>query len=227
MEFHFFSAIGNGFAQGGVWMVAILVAQIVSIAIIAERLLVLYVWRLPNQLRLTRYFEDDIRQGRIERVIEKSMSLGKRNSLVKVVQAGAQAALDMGGRDEIQSKMEEVLMGEATVFQKRTGFLSMLANVGTLLGLLGTIVGLIQAFSSVNQSANQVEKSSILTEGVSVAMYTTAYGLIMAIPALIMYAILQNRTNRLVEDLNQAAMRIFNWLSYNYEPIPTKKSKTR
>ena len=78
----------------------------------------------------------------------------------------------------------------------------MLANVGTLTGLLGTILGMIKAFSAVSQ-ANASEKALMLSNGIATAMNTTAYGLIMAIPTLVMLAILNNRANALSEDLNQ------------------------
>jgi biopolymer transport protein ExbB/TolQ len=133
--------------------------------------------------------------------------------------------MNMGGREEIQSKMDEVFAVESEKLERRTGFLAMLANVGTLLGLLGTIVGLIQAFDAV-ATLNPVEKSMMLTKGVALAMNTTAYGLIMAIPALIMYAVLTNRSNRLQEDLSQATTKALNWLSFSYENVGRKGSKS-
>jgi biopolymer transport protein ExbB/TolQ len=101
----------------------------------------------------------------------------------------------------------------------------MLGNVGTLLGLLGTIVGLIRAFGSVG-AANAAEKAALLSQGVSEAMYATAYGLCMALPALIMYAVLQNRANALSEDLSKAALKLYIWLGFNYESVPSTKKRT-
>ena len=73
--------------------------------------------------------------------------------------------------------------------------------------------------------ANPSEKAALLAAGISEAMNATAYGLIVAIPALVAYAILQNRANQLGEDLNQTALRVFNWLSYVYEPVGFKSFK--
>src|SRR5580698_6638869 len=106
-----FAKIANAFHQGGIWMYAILVAQIVSIAIIAERIFALYVMRSAHQKAIAKSFEGDIRKGQIERVIARAQNLGG-NPISKVVQAGAQAAVDMGGREEIQAKMDEVLINE-------------------------------------------------------------------------------------------------------------------
>jgi biopolymer transport protein ExbB len=94
----------------------------------------------------------------------------------------------------------------------------MLGNVATLTGLLGTITGMIRSFAAVSQ-ANPADKAALLSAGISEAMNCTAYGLITAIPALVAYAILQNRANHLSEDLNQAALKAFNWLSYSYDPV--------
>lgn len=220
----FFSTISSAFHQGGIWMWTIMFAQIASIAIIVERVMALYVNRGPSQKDLSGAFEEDIRKGNLEKVIARAQNLGTDNPLAKVVQAGAQAAIDMGGKDEIQAKMDEVLIHENSILEKRTGFLAMLGNVGTLLGLLGTICGMIESFKSVS-NANPIEKATYLSQGISTAMHATAYGLIMAIPALVMFSVLQNRATNLSEDLNQGALRIFNWLSYSYESVPKRKVK--
>ena len=103
----------------------------------------------------------------------------------------------------------------------------MLGNVATLTGLLGTITGMIHSFAAV-AFANPAEKAALLAQGISEAMNCTAYGLIVAIPALLGYAILQNRANVLAEDLNHAGLKVFNWLSFSYEPIAARPSeKTR
>jgi biopolymer transport protein ExbB len=212
------ATIAEAFATGGIWMWSIMVVQIASIAIMVERFIALYVVKKPNQVAYAEKFERDIRQGDIQAVVSNSQRSRMTNPLSYVVEAGAKAARDQGGREEIQAKMDEVLLSENGKLERRTGFLAMLGNVGTLLGLLGTIIGLIQAFASV-ENANAVEKAALLTKGVALAMNTTAYGLIMAIPALVMYAVLQNRANILSEDLNQGALKVFNWLSFNYENV--------
>ncbi len=135
----------------------------------------------------------------------------------------------LGGKEEIQLKMDEVLVETNQRLDKNTGFLGTIANISTLLGLLGTIVGMIDAFSSLG-AASATERAALLSQGISVAMYTTAYGLIVAIPSLAAYAVLQNRSQKLMEDLNKAAMKVYIWLTYSFESIPAvataAKSKT-
>lgn len=221
-----FSGISNAFALGGIWMWAILAAQIVSIAIIVERVMALYVLRTDNQRTLVDTFEAGIKRGEIEAVIAQAERLSHRNPVAQVVLAGARSAKNMGGREEIQSKMDEVLLNENAKIDIRTGFLAMLGNVGTLLGLLGTITGMIKSFGAIS-NANPVEKAAILSHGISEAMNATAYGLIVAIPALVMYAVLQNKTSKLTEDLNQASLKAFNWLTYSYENAGSKVARKK
>ena len=219
-----FSTILSAFTQGGMFMWFILGLQVVSLAIIIERLVALYKKRKPQECEFSQQFETLIRKGDLDGVsgrLEKASS--KEHPLIRVMQVGLRSASQRGGKEEIQGKMDEVLLEESFLVERNTGFLAMLANVGTLTGLLGTIVGMIKSFAAVSY-ASPTEKATLLSSGIAEAMNSTAYGLIMAIPTLIMFSILSNRTNVLTEDLNQAALRVYNWLSYAYEPVPLKTS---
>jgi biopolymer transport protein ExbB/TolQ len=219
----FFGSIVNFFAVGGFWMFPIFCAQLVSLAIIAERVVRLYLERKPEIRNQANLFEADIKKGNLERVILQARSLGRGSVLRQIVEAGATAAQNMGGREEVQAKMDEVLVREQSKLEARVEFLAMLGNVGTLLGLLGTIVGMIRSFAAISQ-ADQLTKAAMLANGVSEAMHATAYGLIMAIPAIVMYSVLQNRINKLSEDMTQGALRIFNLLGFHYESVKAKKN---
>lgn len=221
----FLSSLGKAFvSQDAVWMWTILAAQIVSIAIMLERAVALYMKRAPNQKELTKILAADIRSGNLEKALKRAQNMGVRQPLGVVAAAGIQAALDMGGKEEIQLKMDEVLLEESTRVESRIGFLAMFANVATLMGLLGTITGLIHSFSGI-ANANAAEKAVILSKGISLAMNTTAYGLLVAVPALVMYSVLQNRAGRLTEDLNKAALNLFIQLSFHYEAVPQTAKK--
>ena len=219
------TSLSQAFSDGGMWMWVILGTQIASVAIIAERVFALFMSRQLNQRQIAQVFEADIRKGQLDKVLARAQAMGSTTPIAVVVQAGAQAAMDAGGKEEIQLKMDEVLMEETSRLEKRTGFLAMLGNTATLLGLLGTIVGLISAFTSVSAS-NPTEKAALLSQGVAEAMYTTAYGLIVALPALMMYAILMNRSNQLSEDLQKAALNLYILLGFKYESVPASKKKS-
>ena len=118
--------------------------------------------------------------------------------------------------DEMVEHGLEIAVGEATDrIRARTGFLSTIANVSTLLGLLGTILGLVQSFEAVG-NANAQARSALLAAGISTAMNATMIGLGVAIPCMIAYSYLMNRSNRLVSELNRAAVRVLDMLKQRH-----------
>lgn len=208
------------FEHGGFWMWPILIIQLSSFVIMIERAYALFMKRKLNQTKFALSFEELIRRGEMDSVVQKAQSQMTEAPLARAIMAGALAAKKFGGKEEIQGKMDEVLIEENHFLDRRTGFLSMLGNVATLTGLLGTITGMIKSFAAV-AFANPADKATLLAAGISEAMNATAFGLIAAIPALVAYAILQNRANRVAEDLNQGGLKVFNWLSFSYEPMTT------
>jgi biopolymer transport protein ExbB len=217
------SAIPTAFEHGGIWMWPIATFQLLSIAIMVERTIYLFTRRQTDQLEFVTTYEDNIRRGEIDAVLTKALATRDAHPISRAVHAGAVAAQNFGGKDEIQGKMDEVLLHENAQLDKRVGYLSMLGNVATLTGLLGTIAGMIKSFAAVAQ-ANPADKAALLSNGISEAMNCTAYGLIVAIPALIAYAVLQNRANVVAEDINQAGLKAFNWLSFSYDAVSLKAS---
>jgi len=215
--------IALAFEHGGFFMYPIMMLQVVSLAIVIERVYFLWFKRKANNSDFVSNIEDTIRKGDLDQVMAKSSQV-KENALASAVYAGAQAAKNLGGKEEIQGRMDEVLIAENAALDKRTSFLSMLGNVATLTGLLGTITGMIKSFAAVAY-ANPSEKAALLSAGISEAMNATAYGLIVAIPALVAYAVLVNRTNNLMEELTQGALKAFNLLSYSYDPMTVKGLK--
>lgn len=219
----FFNTLSEAFTTGGIWMWFILGLQIVAIAIIIERAIALYIKRKPTQRKTVLGFEAGIRQGDLKTVYS-TCSSDTEQAISRTVAAGTKAAMDMGGKDEIQGRMDEVILEENEQIEKRTGFLAVIGNVATLAGLLGTITGMIKSFAAVS-SASPMEKATLLSSGISEAMNTTAFGLIVAIPTLLVYAILSNRAQALTDDLNQAALKAYNWLSYSFNPLESRPSR--
>jgi biopolymer transport protein ExbB/TolQ len=214
-----FASMAAAFEHGGFWMWPILGLELATITIVIERTYALFLVRRLNQKNVADSYEEVIRRGDIEGAIEKART--EDGPVSRALVAGAKAAKALGGKDEIQGKMDEVLITENGLLDRRVGFLSMFGNVATLTGLLGTITGMIKSFAAVAY-ANPAEKAALLAQGISEAMNCTAFGLIVAIPALLAFSILQNRSNRLAEDLNQSALRVFNWLSFAFEPAGFK-----
>lgn len=130
-------------------------------------------------------------------------------SIGKMLSNGLIRAHNKSKLSEIEAAMEEGLMEAIPALEKRTHYLSTFANVATLLGLLGTIIGLIQAFTAVS-NADPAEKADLLSSSISVAMNTTAFGLIVAIPLLLVFTYMQTRTNEMVDALEMIAMKFLN-----------------
>ena len=105
--------------------------------------------------------------------------------------------------------MEESLMGIMPQLEKRTHYLATFANLATLLGLLGTVIGLISAFGAV-ATVNPAEKANLLSASISVAMNCTAFGLMTAVPLLVIHAVLQTKTTELVDSLEMASVKFLN-----------------
>ncbi len=106
-------------------------------------------------------------------------------------------------RDGVQIQMGRL----AKLIQKRTNFLSTIANVATLIGLFGTIAGLISSFEAVAHADPQ-QKATLLSAGISTAMNATMLGLGIAIPCMIAYSFLMNRSNKLISDMEDASLVI-------------------
>jgi biopolymer transport protein ExbB len=124
-------------------------------------------------------------------------------------------------REDIEIAMEESMMEIIPQLEKRTPYVALLSNIATLLGLLGTIMGLIEAFTAV-ANANPAEKADLLSASISVAMNTTAFGLMAAIPLLLFHAKLTSTTGQIIDSLEMASVKTLNIISdlSRYKPAP-------
>lgn len=126
--------------------------------------------------------------------------------------------------DDAIFQAHDIAMAEnIPLLTKRLHYLSMLANVSTLLGLLGTIHGLIVSFAAVAQ-ADPAQKQAMLAQGISVSMYTTALGLVVAIPAMVFYSFLVSRQNQLVEQLTEKCGKLTELLTGSHIPSLNRQS---
>ena len=196
------------FQSGGPFMYPIATVLVLGLAIAVERWLVLSTARLRNR----RAFDTAMSQLR-KRDYKSVVAAGRDSSvpIARIVAAGIARFQGSRRRDDIESAMEEGVMEALPRLEKRTQYLATLANVATLLGLLGTIVGLIAAFTAVANAA-PTEKASMLSSSISVAMNTTAFGLISAIPLLLVHAVLQTKTTEIVDSFEMASVKVLNTL---------------
>ena len=210
-------------AKGGIFMFPILMVSIAALALILERVYTLWFrYRLDEEgflKGLMHALDEQDFAGALE-----ECARAEKNPLSRVLRAGL---LKVHRSDkEIERAMEEEMLRTAPTIRKRIGYLATLGNVATLLGLLGTIFGLIQAFEGVSM-ADPATKQEILARGISIAMLTTAFGLIVAIPCLLFHAFLQNKAILMIEGLEEKAYTLFNKISTLHRDIEKKEVRLR
>jgi biopolymer transport protein ExbB len=112
----------------------------------------------------------------------------------------------------IRQAVEELALREMPRYDQRLNYLAMLANIATLAGLLGTIFGLQQSFSAL-ALAGAADKAAVLAAGISQAMNTTAFGLMVAMPCLAVHARLSSLAAGRAADCDAAVVKLLNFFA--------------
>ena len=203
-------AIAQAFDTGGPWMYSILAVSVLAIGLIIERFIFLFFKYNINAQAFMAQIQKMVMANNVDRAI-KLCNAAPSAALPKVVKAGLTRANK--GEIEIQNAVEEATLEVVPQIMKRTPALQALANIATLLGLLGTIIGLINAFESLNSDQVAVEdRQAGLSEGISLAMNTTAFGLIVAIPCMAAHLFLSGMTKKIVDEIDQHSVKLENLL---------------
>jgi len=212
------ATIWKHFKEGGCGMWPILFWSVLVFGIIIERALYLSAARITKDAFLST-MEKAILAGDVQSAVKKCSAT--QAPMAKIVQAGL---LRTNRPDEeVQAAMDEAALRELPKLSARTGFLALLANLAMLSGLLGTVTGLITSFGAVSgESVDPSQKARILAEGISEAMNCTAFGLIVAIMALIGFAILNGLTQQIEDDINEATVRVLNLVVANRQKVNTQ-----
>ncbi len=205
----FFYSIVGFFASGGVFMYPILVVFAVGVAIAVERYVTLTLVTNKNQAVWDKV-QPLLAQGEFEAARE--MTNTDESTISQVLNMGLSLQGAVRRREDIEIAMEESMMEIVPRLEKRTPYVALASSIATLLGLLGTIMGLIQAFTAV-ANANPAEKADLLSASISVAMNTTAFGLMVAIPLLVIHAVLTSKTGDIVDSLEMATVKSLNVFS--------------
>jgi biopolymer transport protein ExbB/TolQ len=194
------------FQSGGIFMYPILAVFAVGLAIVVERYLYLRKTALATN-RMWSQLVPMLKASDYKRATQ--MIEASKTPLSSILSYGFSQHSANKRREIVEAAMEEGMMDAMPDLVQRTHYLATFANVATLLGLLGTIIGLIQAFTAV-ASADPAEKADLLSASISVAMNTTAFGLVVAIPLLLAHSYLVTKTSRLVDVLEKAAVKSLN-----------------
>ncbi|WP_097461617.1 MotA/TolQ/ExbB proton channel family protein [Mangrovitalea sediminis] len=198
------------FQDGGVFMYPIALVLLLGVAITLERFFYLGAVRRSNRQAFDRGILPLLQKRDYRGAIK--LATQSDTAIAAIMGAGLSRLLGQRSREDIEYAMEEGLMEVLPRLEKRTQYLATLANVATLLGLLGTIIGLISAFTAV-ANADPADKASLLSQSISVAMNTTAFGLMTAIPLLLLHAWLQTRTNEIVDSFEMAGVKFLNLIA--------------
>jgi len=194
------------FVTGGPFMYPILIVFAVGIAIAIERYVTLTRVRRRNEHMWSK-LQPALTNGDFDKAREMA---GKDDSTVSRLMAmGLARQGAVRRREDIEIAMEESMMEIIPQLEKRTAYVALGASIATLLGLLGTIMGLIQAFTAV-ANANPAEKADLLSASISVAMNTTAFGLMVAIPLLVTHSVLVAKTREIVDSLEMVSVKALN-----------------
>ncbi len=204
MEFIHFAV--NFFKEGGFFLYPLAAIFVVGMAIAIERFVYLTRETTLNR-RIWSQVVPLINQGNFKQVI--AITSKSKAAIATALNYGIARLASARRRDDVEKAMDESLLEIIPKMEKRTHYLSALANIGMLTGLLGTVIGLIAAFASI-ATANPAEKASLLAASISVAMNNTASGLFVAITLLLAHMFLEAKTTKLIDSLEIANVKFLN-----------------
>lgn len=202
----FFTTIVNFFRDGGFFLYPLMLIFVVGIGITIERFIYLTVEAAKNRA-LWDEITPHLQAANFKQALAASQ--GSDAQIATVLKYGISRVQSARRREDVEKAMEESLLEIVPRLEKRTHFLSAMANIAMLTGLLGTILGLIKAFAAV-ASANPAEKANLLSAAISLAMNNTAAGLGVAITLLLAHMYLEAKTTTLVDSLEIAVVKFLN-----------------
>lgn len=202
--------------EGSSYMWIILLLGALGLAIAIERVYYIVIRSNVNANKFMSEIRKLVASGNIKRAIDLCEK-GKEKALPYVVLGGLKRAVESEVLDfrAIQNAVDESTLEVIPKLNARTNYLSMLANVSTLIGLMGTIYGLILAFAAVGGDMPESEKSKFLTKGISAAMMTTIMGLMVAIPLTMIFTYIQNKTTKIIDEMDEHLVKLINLITNN------------
>ncbi|MFT7654436.1 MAG: biopolymer transport protein ExbB [Limisphaerales bacterium] len=213
-----YTTVVGFFQEGGPFMYPIAIVLAIGISIAFERYLF-----LSKEIRVNRRDFNAIlpllKQRRVREIVE--LTKKSKSAMSRIVADGVNKQQHSDAsrrRTDVEAAMEEGLLEALPNIERRTPYLATFANIATLLGLLGTIIGLIAAFTAV-ANADPAEKATLLSQSISIAMNTTAFGLMAAIPLLLIHSMLQSKTSAMIESLEIAVVKFVNLLEGNADAV--------
>jgi len=206
----FFSQVvfGGGFLGGLIWL-ALFITSTIAIALIAYLILALRKSNFASKKLIT-----TVQNHVYDKNLNDAYSIcDEHSSVIATVLCGAFKNYHKGEKIMVESAGES--LGKAgRAIQRQIGALQMCGNIAPMLGLLGTVTGMVSAFMGLG-TAMGPEKASVLAISISQALYTTAAGLVIAIPALAASTICTNLLEKRLQESNEHAEEILDSLMDN------------
>ena len=205
----FFYSMIAFFVTGGPFMYPILIVFAIGASIAMERYITLTHVTARNQ-----YVWSQVQPALVAGDFDRARELTSNDdsTISRLLSMGLDRQGAVRRREDVEIAMEVSMMEIIPQLEKRTPYVGLASNIATLLGLLGTIMGLISAFTAV-ANANPAEKADLLSASISVAMNTTAFGLIVAIPLLVTNQVLMAKTSSIIDSLEMASVKALNVIS--------------
>lgn len=207
--------IAEAFRAGGPAMYFIAFVGVLTLTLILQRAFVLMKLSIDKDDFNEKIFGMILR-GEVRQAI--SFCDSKPVPLTNVLKAGLVQVLNKRPDEEVQVAMDGAVLRETPKIEGWTGFLAVFGNVATLIGLLGTIVGLIISFGSISE-ADPAQKATMLSRGISEALNCTAFGLIVAIPALVAFGYFTVQVQRRTNDMIESSMSMMNLVVANRDKM--------
>jgi biopolymer transport protein ExbB len=194
------------FVGGGFWMYPILLVGAVGIAIAIERFITLGRVESANR-KMWDQLQPVLNKADFDKARE--MIAIDKSTVSQLLQASLELQGVVRRREDFEVTMEEEMMAIIPQLEKRIAYTALYANLATLLGLLGTVMGLIKAFDAVANAA-PAEKANLLSASIAEAMNCTSFGLMVAIPMLLINLFLTTKSSRIVDSLEIISLKTMN-----------------
>jgi biopolymer transport protein ExbB len=203
------NSLASAFNAGGPFMWVLLIVFAVAWAVVVERLIFYFIVCRRNGIQLFTEIVTALDAGDGEKA---KKAVTARNAPMNILMRTAIDRFVSGMNfTEIQKGVDQAAIREMPRMTQRLNYLSLFANIGTLLGLLGTIVGLQEMFGSL-AAVEQAKKAAMLASGIAQAMNATAFGLIVAVPCMVLYTMLYNTQQQITKNLDESIVRLLDYL---------------
>ncbi len=197
------------YADGGVWMHAIALCAVLGLAVLIERFIFLFFRFNINGQQFFNQIQKLVMANNIDRAI-KLCNAADKAALARVIKAGLTRANKTEA--DISSAIEETMLEVGPAINKRVSTMPAIANIATLLGLIGTIFGMLEAFAAV-ADAPADQRSTALARGIGIAMNTTGFGLMVAIPMLAAHVFIAGLAKKISDEIELYSVKLENLLA--------------